>query len=221
MHSEQSGPLLESEDAAHSVQNGRDTVRARKSATYELFVLGELMDGAHHGYQLHEILGRLLGPFRQISWGVLYPLIRQLGREKLIVSDTETNTEDSEGNASNSRQRKQYRLTQAGREHFHALMQERGDYTADYRELFMLKLNNFDHIAYEQQLALLGHYLGYLQIEDTYLQEGQHYVAAHSGIPENQRAHILRLISFRLSSVQAEIHWIEEQITTIKKGKQQ
>lgn len=36
------------------------------------------MDGPHYGYILREILGRLLGPFRHISWDVLYPLIRRV-----------------------------------------------------------------------------------------------------------------------------------------------
>ena len=64
---------------------------------YELFVLGELMDGPHHGYLLREILGRLLGPFRHISCGVLYPLIRQLEREGLIVPFEEDGNEQSVG----------------------------------------------------------------------------------------------------------------------------
>ena len=59
-----------------SDDNGK-SVYARKYGIYELFVLGELMDGPHHGYELREILSRMMGPFRHISWGVLYPLIRQ------------------------------------------------------------------------------------------------------------------------------------------------
>ena len=210
--------LPESDDVTPSVQNGRDTARARKSATYELFVLGELMDGPHHGYQLREILSNMLGPFRQMSWGVLYPLIRQLEHEGFIVSDIGANTEHREGSAPSNRQRKQYRLTETGRERFHALMMERGDYTADYRELFLLKLNNFDHISQEQQLTLLRHYWGYLQIEDFYLQRGQQHVSIHPGVPDAQRAHILRIIDFRQSSVQAEMHWIAEQIANGEKG---
>jgi DNA-binding PadR family transcriptional regulator len=218
MFGEQSGSLRESDEVTTSVQNGRDTARAHKSTTYELFVLGELMDGPHHGYQLREILSNMLGPFRQMSWGVLYPLIRQLEHEGLLVSDTESNPERREGRASSNRQRKQYRLTESGRERFHALMVERGDYTADYRELFLIKLNNFDHISKEEQLTLLRHYRGYLQIEDFYLQRGQQHVSIHPGIPDTQRAHILRIIDFRQSSIQAETHWIADQIARGEEG---
>src|SRR6266851_2760430 len=163
MFGEPFDPLLESDDVTPSVQNGRDTARARKSATYELFVLGELMDGPHHGYQLHEILSDLLGPFRQISWGVLYPLIRQLEREKLLVSTAESKTQESERGVTSSRQRKQYAITATGRERFYALMLEQGDYSAEYRELFLVKLNNFDHLSPKQQLTVLWQYRGCLQ----------------------------------------------------------
>jgi len=206
----------EGEKTPLSIQNEPETGRTRKSLIYELFVLGELMDEPHHGYQLREILSNLLGPFRQMSWGVLYPLIRQLELEGLITSDAETSTGDSGAAASSSRQRKQYRLTESGRERFYTLMLERGDYTADYRELFMVKLNNFDHLSYTQQLTVLWHYRGYLQIEDFYLLGGQQHVSTDPGIPENQRAHILRTISFKWSSIQGEIQWIEQQIKRLE-----
>lgn len=198
-------------------QNEQETGRARKSLIYEIFILGELMDEPHHGYQLRDILSNLLGPFRQISWGVLYPLIRQLELEGLIVSSAETSTEDSGTRASGSRQRKQYRLTESGRERFYALMLGRSDYNADYRELFMVKLNNFDHLSCKQQLTVLWHYQNYLQVEDFYLLGGQQHVSTDSGIPDYQRAHILRVIDFKRSSVQGEIQWIEQQLERLEK----
>lgn len=189
---------------------------ARKAPMYELFVLGELMDGPHYGYLLRDILGRLLGPFRQISWGVLYPLIRHLERERLIVLDEQTGTgrgESSQGN----QQRKSYRITEAGRRRFLALMLETGDYTADYPELFLIKLNNLDHLTREQRLTILWHYRDYLQIEQKYLQEGQRNIADGTHvIPENQRGHIFDIVAFRLSGIQAEIAWIARKIASLE-----
>ncbi len=216
MPREPGNPLREDSNTTHLSQGGHETIRARKSSIYALFILGELMDEPHHGYQLRDILSNLLGPFRQISWGVLYPLIRQLEHEGLLESDTETNTEDKEVRASDSRQRKQYRLTANGQEHFYTLMLERGDYNTDYRELFMVKLNNFDHLSCEQQLALLWHYRGYLQVEDFYMLGGLQHVSTDPGIPDNQRAHILRTINFKWSSIQGEIQWIEQQIKRLE-----
>ena len=216
MSSESSDSLGEGETSALPFHNEPETSRARKSLIYELFVLGELLDGPHHGYQLREILSNLLGPFRQMSRGMLYPLICQLELEGLIASEAQTSAEDSGTRASSSRHRKHYCLTETGRKRFYALMLEQSEYTAEYRELFMVKLNNFDHLSCQQQLTVLWHYRGYLQVEDFYLLGGQQHVSTDSGIPEQQRAHILRIIDFKWSSVQGEIHWISQQITRLE-----
>ena len=205
-----------SEDITLPIANKSGSATARKAPMYELFVLGELMDGPHYGYLLRDILGRVLGPFRQISWGVLYPLIRHLEREGLIVLDEKMATERSESIQGNQ-QRKQYRLTSAGRRRFLALMLETGDYTAEYHELFLIKLNNLDHLTREQQLTILWHYREYLQIEKKYLQEGQRNISDGTHfIPEDQRAHVFDVIEFRLSGIQAEIAWIARKIAPLE-----
>jgi DNA-binding PadR family transcriptional regulator len=193
---------------------------ARKAAMYELFVLGELMDGPHYGYLLRDILGRLLGPFRQISWGVLYPLIRHLQREGFIVLDEKTSTGQIESIQGNQ-QRKQYRITEAGQRRFLALMLEIGDYSADYHELFLIKLNNLDHLTRDQQLTLLWHYREYLQIEKKFLQAGQRSISDGTHlIPENQLGHVFDVIEFRLSGIQAEIAWVARKIASLESAKE-
>jgi DNA-binding PadR family transcriptional regulator len=199
-----------------SSRNEGETSRAHKSLAYELFVLGELMDGPHHGYKLREILGNLLGPFRQISWGVLYPLIRQLEREELLTSGTEAVPEERKPGGINSRQQKRYTITATGRERFYALMLEQGDYNAEYHELFIIKLNNFDHLSPEQQLTVLWQYWGYLQTQDLYLRGAELRVSTDADIPDDQRAHILHIIRFRCSGIRGEMPWIEEQIRRVE-----
>ena len=220
MSHDQSDSLIESNDVPLPPENKSGSVTARKAPMYELFVLGELMDGPHYGYLLREILGRLLGPFRHISWGVLYPLIRQLDREGLIVPDAKTDAGRSKSIQGNQ-QRKQYRITETGQRRFLALMLETGDYTADYPELFLIKLNNLDHLTNEQKLVVLWHYREYLQVEKKYLQEGQRNISGGTlSIPEDQRAHVLDIISFRLSGIQAEISWLARKITDLESEKE-
>ena len=210
----------ERDDVPLPVENRPGSATARKAPIYELFVLGELMDGPHYGYLLRDILGRLLGPFRHISWGVLYPLIRHLEREGLIVLDEQTGTGRSESIQGNQ-PRKQYRITEAGQRRFLALMLETGDYSADYPELFLIKLNNLDHLTREQQLILLWHYREYLQIEKKYLQEGQRNISDGTRfIPEDQRAHVFDVIGFRLSGIQAEIDWVARKIAHLESEKE-
>ncbi|HEX6555328.1 MAG TPA: PadR family transcriptional regulator [Ktedonobacteraceae bacterium] len=220
MSHDQSDSSRGSDNVSFPLENKSGSVTARKAPMYELFVLGELMDGPHYGYILRDILGRLLGPFRHISWGVLYPLIRRLEREGLIVPDEKTDAGRSESNQGNQ-QRKQYRITETGQKRFLALMLETGDYTADYPELFLIKLNNLDHLTNEQKLELLWDYREYLQVEKKYLQEGQKNISEGTQfIPEDQRAHVLDIISFRLSGIQAEIDWVARKIARLESEKE-
>ena len=44
----------------------------------EFAVLGILSDGPVHGYELRKRLTDMLGPFRSLSYGTLYPTLRRL-----------------------------------------------------------------------------------------------------------------------------------------------
>lgn len=189
---------------------------AHKRQMYELFVLGELMDGPYHGYELREILSRLLGPFRQISWGMIYPLIRQLEREGFVTPLGEDPEDSHEQARASARSRKPYAITATGRQRFADLMHKQGDYSADYRDLFLIKLNNFDSLSPDQQLTVLWQYRGFLQIEDLYLSGDQQRILAHPRVSEQHRAHILRIMSFRWSSIHSEMRWIDEHIQRLE-----
>src|SRR5260221_5839110 len=63
----------------------RDVPATTRGTMYELYVLGELMEQPVHGYLLPQILSHILGPYRQMSWGALYPLIHRLVQDGLIL----------------------------------------------------------------------------------------------------------------------------------------
>ncbi len=201
--------------AARAFQSGRDTTGPRKSTIYELFILGELMGGPHHGYLLREILNRGLGPFRQVSWGALYPLIHQLERQGLIELEAGTATEDQQATP-NKRQRNLYRITQAGQERFHSLMLGPSDYSADTPELFLIKLVHFNYVTRAAQLAILHDHRGYLRIMLDYFQGGERYVLHHPAIPEDERPAILLAVRYRMSGAQAELHWLDAEIARLE-----
>lgn len=186
----------------------------RRRTRYELFVLGELMGTSLHGYHLHEILNRVLGPFRQMSWGALYPLIHELERQGLIAAEVEDGAASLP--AGNHRRRHTYHITEAGRARFSLLMREANAYTADYPEIFTIKLNLFGHIDVEQQRAILRHHLAYLQRGAGYLHTEEAFVRQRVGIPEAERPHILRLLSYRLSGFDAELQWVEQELALME-----
>ena len=73
--------IMPDEENSESSQRAQDT-RGVSPLVYELFVLGELMEQPMYGYLLHEIAGRILGPYSPLSWGIIYPLINKLEPEK-------------------------------------------------------------------------------------------------------------------------------------------
>jgi DNA-binding PadR family transcriptional regulator len=187
--------------------------KARRARVYELFVLGELIGGPHHGYLLHEILGKILGPFRKASWGALYPLLHRLEEEGLIVPDAQTKRDDLEGKRS---RRYLYRITQAGRDRFQALILEPIPYEAYETDLFIGKLGYFDFITAQQQQAILHHHHGYLQAQMDYIQEALRQVMANTAIPLPERRRIQWVNEFRFSRFEAEILWVDKALADLK-----
>jgi DNA-binding PadR family transcriptional regulator len=94
---------------------------AKRARVLELAILGLLQDSPLHGYELRKRLNSLLGSFRAFSYGSLYPCLKQLLREGLIVEDT-----GDPGGAAGKRSRIVYKLTAEGKEHLQALLTESG-----------------------------------------------------------------------------------------------
>ena len=57
---------------------------AKRHDVLEFAVLGVLSDGPLHGYELRKRLTAVLGPFRALSYGSLYPCLRRLQAKDLI-----------------------------------------------------------------------------------------------------------------------------------------
>ncbi|MFT4299681.1 MAG: PadR family transcriptional regulator [Aeromicrobium sp.] len=99
---------------------------ARRGAALELATLGLLHDSPMHGYELRKQLIALLGWGRVLSYGTLYPCLKSLVRQGLIVAD------DDPGAAIRGRRNRiAYRLTAEGKEYFAQVMEESGPATWD------------------------------------------------------------------------------------------
>ncbi|WP_160031708.1 PadR family transcriptional regulator [Paenibacillus sp. An7] len=171
---------------------------------YELFVLGELMDRPMHGYLLHHILSRIIGPVRQVSWGVLYPLIQRLEKENLIQMS------GKDGN------RKIYCITEAGKGQFFHLMGEKTTYNSDTKDYFDIKFANLHHVSKEQQVQIYEdyrEYLGYLQEHNDL---GEQIVMKIPVTSENERKSIQRTLHHRSHFVSSEISWLEDQLRELQ-----
>ena len=87
----------------------------------ELAMLGLLLESPMHGYELRKRLTGLLGAFRAFSYGSLYPALRRMQADGLIVEDAAP-----EGIPKMRRARRVYRLTDAGSQRFAELVADTG-----------------------------------------------------------------------------------------------
>lgn len=85
----------------------------------EFAVLGVLSDGPLHGYELRKRLSVVLGPFRALSYGSLYPCLRRLQGRGLIEEVAVTPAVESSAPALSARRaRVVYAVTADGKEEF-------------------------------------------------------------------------------------------------------
>jgi DNA-binding PadR family transcriptional regulator len=182
-----------------------------KSALYELFVLGRLMLQPMHGYMLHAILSSAMGPMRQISWGALYPLLRRLEAEGLIVQDIDTDDSADGG----GRPRKAYRITEAGQLRFYALMNAPGQYHADFHQLLTIQLANFGHISPPEQRSILENYRGYVRYVQNHVLRVQQQFIEHDPIPSPHNSHVLRAMAHRLHLLRADLEWVDAELSAL------
>lgn len=180
---------------------------------YELYILGELMDRALHGYLLHTILKRVAGPIREISWGVLYPLIRRLEEENLIEQVQDDTSTEGRG-----KKKKTYRITGAGKERFYRLMEEPIEYSSDYELHFHIKMGDFDQVDNDVKLVILHQYKDYLRFNRHHIHDNRTHVLDSDQIPDTEVPYILGVLDHRFMQVEVNESWVEKQIQEVKKN---
>ncbi|HCC00162.1 MAG TPA: PadR family transcriptional regulator [Ruminococcaceae bacterium] len=114
----------------------------------ELFILGELMEGPHNGYQLRQAMPLCLTRHHKLSYGVVYPLLAKLEAAGYL-QPVSTGPE---------KEKPAMQLTDAGRARFFELMAEPVPDGAHTDEIYMIKLDAMQHLPLADQLALLATY---------------------------------------------------------------
>ncbi|BBY50414.1 PadR family transcriptional regulator [Mycolicibacterium arabiense] len=115
----------------------------------ELAVLGLLLESPMHGYELRKRLTGLLGAFRAFSYGSLYPALRRMQADGLIVEEAAP-----VGAVKVRRARRVYKLSDAGKQRFAELVADTGpqNYTDDG---FGVHLAFFNRTPAEARMRIL------------------------------------------------------------------
>jgi DNA-binding PadR family transcriptional regulator len=179
---------------------------SRKSGVLDLAVLGLLHESPMHGYELNKRLKGVLGPFRVISYGTLYPRLADLTSAGYITSD-ESASESGPGR----RKKHVYKLTADGKEHLQELLSEGGPSAWD-DEAFGVRFAFFAQTDAETRLRIL-------EGRRSRLEERQESASTSMSTTRGRLdRYTLELQRHGLESVEREVRWLEELIETERAG---
>src|SRR6202007_509566 len=104
-----------------------DAVGRNRTGVLEFAVLGLLHRTPMHGYELSKQLNSLLGAFRALSYGTLYPCLNKLYEEGLIAKEADAARSGiARSGTAKGRSKIVYRLTAEGKERLQDLLAESG-----------------------------------------------------------------------------------------------
>jgi DNA-binding PadR family transcriptional regulator len=176
-------------------------------------VLGLLYEAPMHGYELRKQLGARLGGFRAFSYGSLYPALRRLVRDGLIVEDREDPAGPTAGSPEpvtgwsrrGSSRRRVYRITADGKERFAEMLADAGPQTWE-DDGFGIHLTFFSRTPAETRMRILEGRRR--RVEER--REGLRATLGRAG--EQIDRYTRELHQLGLDSSEREVRWLNELI---------
>ena len=173
---------------------------SRKTGVLELAVLGLLHESPLHGYELRKRLSAVFGPVKRISYGSLYPCLKDLVATGLIAEDTAASV-----SGVGKRGRTVYKLTAEGKERLQDQLGDHGP-AAWEDESFGVRLAFFGQTDADVRLKIL-------EGRRTRLEERREKVTSAMGrTREKLDRYTLELQQHGLESVEREVRWLNELI---------
>jgi DNA-binding PadR family transcriptional regulator len=181
----------------------------RRADVLELAILGLLHDTPMHGYELRKRLNAVLGAFRALSYGTLYPALKSLLIQGLI---REVAADDGTTPAlAGKRARIVYELTADGKERFQTLIRSPGP-SAWEDETFDVHFAFFARTDAASRLQVL-------EGRRTRLQERLDGVLqSMARTRERLDSYTLELQQHGQESVEREVRWLTELIDSERAG---
>lgn len=180
---------------------------ARTSKT-RLAILGMLMAEPMTGYRLREAIAESIGHFWQESFGQLYPTLRELEQQKLVVSDRKSAT---------GGRRIQYAITDAGRQALRAWLESDPESFASNRSELLLQLFFGRHAGPGVIRGRLErHRTGLLAARDEY-RAFERLVLDDGAIDQ---PYWLATVRHGLAMVDASLAWVDQTIADLGPGEQ-
>lgn len=179
----------------------------KRASMLELAVLGLLHDSPLHGYELRKRLNALLGWGRSLSYGSLYPCLKDLVAAGWIAEDAPVEEPVATPALRSRRGKIVYKLTADGKEHFQELLADAGPASWE-DDTFGVHLAFFSRTDQEVRMRILeGRRIRLEEKRDgvrTSIQRARDRLDEYT----------LELHRHGLESVEREVRWLTELITT-------
>jgi DNA-binding PadR family transcriptional regulator len=172
----------------------------------KLAILGLLQDRPLHGYELRRHLAALTGHVRPISDGTLYPAIKRLEAEGLLVRKTEP------GMAAAPRHT--LHLTDRGRETLLTRLRTPEDLDISDENRWFIVLAFLRHLGNSgEQAAVLRRRLAFLNQPSSFFYDGERPMSAEECEDPFRRG----LLLIARATSQAELRWLEATVAELDK----
>ena len=185
-----------------------DRPQSRRAALLEFAVLGVLHDGPLHGYELRKRLTTALGIFRALSYGSLYPALKQLVDSGRIHETEEAHATRA---GTSKRPRITYELTADGKEHFQDLVAASGPDAWDDDD-FDVRFAFFSRTEAQVRLRILEGRRSRLEERLANVRE----VSTRNR--ERMDSYTLALQQYGEERAEREVRWLEELIVAERRA---
>ncbi len=178
---------------------------AKRGDVLELAVLGLLHESPMHGYELRKRVTAILGWGRMLSYGSLYPCLKQMLRTGLIAEDIAD--VELAGSRAGRRGKIVYKLTADGKERFAALVSAAGP-SAWEDDSFSVHFAFFGATTAETRIRIL-------EGRRSRLEERLDRVRTSvNRSRERLDSYTLELQRHGLDSVEREVRWLSDLIAS-------
>jgi DNA-binding PadR family transcriptional regulator len=183
---------------------------SRRSALLELAILGVLNESPLHGYELRKRLNAVLGAFRVLSYGTLYPCLRELVTRGWIAEDTAAKGQPGSLNGAGSGSRRArivYELTDDGLAEFQSMLSQSGP-AAWEDDTFNVHFSFFARTQSDVRLRILEGRRSRLE------ERLDSFRSAAAQRRERLDLYTTELQRHGLESAEREVRWLSELIET-------
>lgn len=184
---------------------------SRRSALLELAILGLLHESPLHGYELRKRLNTVLGAIRVLSYGTLYPCLRELVTRGWIAEDTGAKGPQGALNGAagsvSRRGRIVYELTDDGLAQFRLMLSQSGP-AAWEDDTFAVHFSFFARTESDVRLRILEGRRSRLE------ERLDSFRAAAAQRRERLDLYTTELQRHGLESAEREVRWLSELIET-------